>query len=197
MFKKSAIDLNSAFYPSLHFTLSLQSAFYTQSAFYPWSAVCSLQSAVFVLQWPVSNLSVRETSVGQLLEADVQPNFVAQLRGHKNLKSLDSYHSASLKRQREMSAILNREPGTSAQSEENQVSTSTTTQQNVFTVQQIQPRTIFAGVHMGKFEGCTFNINVFCGDQSNIARLNENWSLSDRGTNRHYLHCSCTFGHFS
>ena len=30
-------------------TLSLQSAFYTQSAFYPWSAVCSLQSAVCVL----------------------------------------------------------------------------------------------------------------------------------------------------
>ena len=57
-------------------------------------------------------------------EGDVQPNFVAQLSGHKNLKILDSYDSASLKRQREMSAILNREPGTSAQSEENQVSTS-------------------------------------------------------------------------
>ena len=76
-----------------------------------------------------------------------------------------------------MSAILNCEPGTSAQSEENQVSTSTTTQQNVFTVQQIQPQAIFAGAHIDKFEGCTFNINVFCGDQSKIARLNENWSL--------------------
>ena len=73
-----------------------------------------------------------------------------------------------------MSAILNREPGTSDQSEENQVSTSTTTQQNVFTVQQIQPQAIFAGAHIDKFEGCTFNINVFCGDQSKIARLNEN-----------------------
>ena len=38
-----------------------------------------------------------KTSVRRLLEADVQPNFVAQLSGHKNLKSLDSYHSASLK----------------------------------------------------------------------------------------------------
>jgi len=83
----------------------------------------------------ITNLSVRKTSVGRLLEADVQPNFVAQLSGHKNLKSVDSYHSASLKRQQEMSAILNREP-TSAQSEENQVY-NTTTQQNVFTVQQI------------------------------------------------------------
>ena len=118
-----------------------------------------------------------KTSVRRLLEADVQPNFVAQLSGHKNLKSFDSYHSASLKRQREMSAILNREPGTSAQSEENQVSTSTTTQQNVFTVQQIQPQAIFSGGQIDKFEGCTFNINVFCGDRSKIARLNDNWSL--------------------
>ena len=38
----------------------------------------------------VSNHSVRKTSVGRLLEADVQTNFVAQLSGHKNLKSLDS-----------------------------------------------------------------------------------------------------------
>ena len=30
----------------LRFTLSLQSAFHTQSAVYPWSAVCSLKSAV-------------------------------------------------------------------------------------------------------------------------------------------------------
>ena len=93
----------------------------------------------------VSNHSVRKTSDGRLLEADVQPNFVAQLSGHKNLKSLDSYHSASLKRQREMSAVqLNRGPGTSAQSEENQVSVSTRTQKNVFTVQQIQPQAILA-----------------------------------------------------
>ena len=42
MFKK-VYSLYSAFYPSLRFTLSLQSAFDTQSAFYPWSAVCSLR----------------------------------------------------------------------------------------------------------------------------------------------------------
>ena len=120
------------------------------------------------------NHSIRKASVGRLLEADVQSNFVAQLSGHKNLKSLDSYNSASLKRQREMPAILNRFPRTSAQSEDNQVSTSTTAQKNVFTVQQIQPHAIFAGTHIDKFEGCTFNINVFCGDQPKIARLNEN-----------------------
>lgn len=121
----------------------------------------------------VSNHSVRKTSVGRLLEAEVQPNFVAQLSGHKNLKSLDSYHSASLKRQREMSAVLNRGPSSSAQPEGKQVSASMSTQQNVLTVQRIQPQAIFAGAHIDKFESCSFNINVFCGDQSKIARLNE------------------------
>ena len=48
------------FAPSLHFTLSLQSAFYTQSAFYPWSAVCSLQSTVCVLHWPIFSV-IRHT----------------------------------------------------------------------------------------------------------------------------------------
>ena len=48
----TTVYARSAFYPGLCFTLSLQSAFYTQSAFYPWSAVCSPQSAVCVLHWP-------------------------------------------------------------------------------------------------------------------------------------------------
>ena len=34
-------------------TFSTVPAFYSQSAFYPWSAVCSLQSAVCVLHWPI------------------------------------------------------------------------------------------------------------------------------------------------
>ena len=52
-------------------------------------------------------------------------------------------------------------------------------------------------MHIDKLEGCAFNINVFCGDQSKIARLNKNWSLNDQGTNRPYLYCSRAFGHFS
>ena len=43
----TTVYARSAFYPSLRFTLSLQSAFYTQSAFYPW--LRSLQFAVQVL----------------------------------------------------------------------------------------------------------------------------------------------------
>ena len=44
----TTVYARSAFFPSLHFTLSLQSAFYTQSAFYPYilPLVRSLQSAV-------------------------------------------------------------------------------------------------------------------------------------------------------
>ena len=42
----TTVYARSAFYPSLRFTLSLQSAVYTQSSFYPWSAVRSPQSAV-------------------------------------------------------------------------------------------------------------------------------------------------------
>ena len=52
LFVKSTIFILH-FAPSLRFTLSLQSAFYTLSAFYRWSAVSSLQSAVCVLHWPV------------------------------------------------------------------------------------------------------------------------------------------------
>ena len=47
----TTVYARSAFYPNLHFTLSLQSAFYTLFAFYPWSAVC-------VLHWPLRQLVV-------------------------------------------------------------------------------------------------------------------------------------------
>ena len=52
MFKK-VCSLYSAFYPSLRFTLSLQSAFYTQSAFYP--RVRSLQSEVRSLRFTLTD----------------------------------------------------------------------------------------------------------------------------------------------
>ncbi|KAL9953741.1 hypothetical protein ACROYT_G041203 [Oculina patagonica] len=60
------------------------------------------------LQGNVTNHAVRKTSIGRLLDADVPPNYVAQLSGHKNLKSLDSYKSASLTHQRKMSLVLSR-----------------------------------------------------------------------------------------
>ena len=62
----------------------------------------------------------RKTSTGRLLDADVPANYVAQLSGHKNLKSLNSYKSASLPHQRKISLVLSR-------SEHMEHTTSTTT----------------------------------------------------------------------
>ena len=56
----------------------------------------------------VTNHSVRRTWISRLLDADVPENFVAQLSGHKNTKSLQSYKSASAKYQRRMSLTLSR-----------------------------------------------------------------------------------------
>ena len=59
----TTVYARSAFFPSLHFTLSLQSAFYTQSAFYPYilPLVRSLQSAVRSLPF---TLTVKEMKMG-------------------------------------------------------------------------------------------------------------------------------------
>ena len=56
----------------------------------------------------VSNHSVRKTSISRLLDASTPENFVAQLSGHKNTQSLQSYKSAGEKHQRQMSYILSR-----------------------------------------------------------------------------------------
>ena len=59
----------SAFYPSLRFTLSLQSAFYTQSAFYPWSALSSVKLkhrlSIFSLEYEIHNRVVNVDGPGQ------------------------------------------------------------------------------------------------------------------------------------
>ncbi len=49
------------------------------------------------------------------MDADIPSNYVAQLSGHKNLKSLDSYKTASRVHQRKMSNILSRSSSTSCQ----------------------------------------------------------------------------------
>ena len=54
----------------------------------------------------VSNHSVRKTRISRLLENDVPPTFVTQLSGHKNIESLNSYHSASKEHQKRMSKIF-------------------------------------------------------------------------------------------
>ena len=58
------------------------------------------------LQGNITNHSVRKTCISRLMDAEVPVNYVAQLSGHRNLKSLDSYKSASVDHQRKMSFVL-------------------------------------------------------------------------------------------
>lgn len=54
----------------------------------------------------MTNHSVQKTCIKTLLDSGISHNTVAQLSGHKSLKSLDSYAVASHSQQREMSKIL-------------------------------------------------------------------------------------------
>ena len=54
----------------------------------------------------ITNHSVRKTCISRLMDADIPENFVAQLSGLKNLKSLDSYKSASTAHQQKMLLVL-------------------------------------------------------------------------------------------
>jgi len=56
----------------------------------------------------LTNHSVRKTCISRLMYAGVPENYVAQLSGHKNLKSLDSYKTASDDHQRKLSLTLSR-----------------------------------------------------------------------------------------
>ena len=57
----------------------------------------------------VTSHSVRKTCISRLMDAEIPVNYVAQLSGHKNLKSLDSYKTASDDHQRKMSLLLSSE----------------------------------------------------------------------------------------
>ena len=53
-----------------------------------------------------TNHSARKTMITKLVQNDVNPLHVAQLTGHKCLKSLDSYSKASLEQQKRMSHMI-------------------------------------------------------------------------------------------
>ena len=56
----------------------------------------------------ISNHSVRKTCISRLLNANVPETYVAQLSGHKNINSLQSYKSPSTTHQHQMSSVLSR-----------------------------------------------------------------------------------------
>ena len=65
----------------------------------------------------LSNHSVRKTCISRLLDANTPEIFVAQLSGHKNLQSLQSYKSASEQHQLQMSSVLSRIQPSAAQNQ--------------------------------------------------------------------------------
>ena len=57
--------------------------------------MASVSTKIDITDKKVTNHSVRKTMIQQLIDAKFTPNEVAQLSGHKNLKNLDSYMTAS------------------------------------------------------------------------------------------------------
>ena len=53
----------------------------------------------------LTNGLVQETCICRLMDAEVPANCMAQLSGHNNLKSLDSYKTASSEHQCKMSLV--------------------------------------------------------------------------------------------
>ena len=130
------------------------------------------------LQGNVTNHAVRKTSIGRLLDADVSANYVSQLSGHKNLKSLDSCKSASLRHQRKMSFMLSRSEHvksttSTATTNELAISTASASKANSNALVSDPPNTqgaasatldLFSGVTIGKIEGCSFTFNLVADD---------------------------------
>ena len=56
----------------------------------------------------ITNHSDRKTCISRLMDGDIPTNYVAQLSGHKNLKSVDSFKTAYRVDQRKMSNVLSR-----------------------------------------------------------------------------------------
>jgi len=121
------------------------------------------------LQGRVTNHSVRKTCISRLLDADVPNNFVAQLSGHRSLKSLYDYKSASYEHQRRMSLALSRSSSNHLAS----ISTCTeTTTRPIPSATSVESATFnpvqrgsvfFSGATIGSFNNCTFNIQLMSG----------------------------------
>ena len=115
----------------------------------------------------VINHSVRKTCISWLMDAEVPVNYVAQLSGHKNLKSLDSYKTASDDHQRKMSLLLSSGTKFPISSNDAPLNQAVKVSQHPFKPREDKqassvedPYTgIFAGSNISKIEGCTFN---FC-----------------------------------
>ena len=115
----------------------------------------------------VSNHSARKTSISRLLDAGVPENFVTKLSGHKNLQSLSTYKSASLKQQRQISDTLSRTPtafplshstSTNVRQEISSVTTQSSLSIPSSRIQETEQHTFFARVTIGSITNCVFKV---------------------------------------
>ena len=117
------------------------------------------------LQGRVTNHSVRKTCISRLLDANVSNNFVAQLSGHRNLKSLDAYKSASYNHQQRMSLA----PSLRSRLTKKPLLVPPLLLPPLSLLASIQSswdRVFFSGATIGSFNNCTFNIQLTSGQHS-------------------------------
>ena len=122
--------------------------------------------AVGMHQKRLTNHSARKTQIQHLVDNEFAPSVVAQLSGHKNLKSLDSYMTASKKQQKAMSLTLSRNRDTLTEESTpnpalkdilNLIPTSHRKDDKAVTYPRAEDSTLFAG---NILSGCTINISV-------------------------------------
>ena len=115
----------------------------------------------------VTNHSVRKTCISRLMDAEVPVNYVAQLSEHKNLKSLDSYKTASDDHQRKMSLLLSSGTKSPISSNDAPLNQAVKASQHPFKSRGDKQASsgedpftgFFAGSNISKIEGCTFNFS--------------------------------------
>ena len=108
----------------------------------------------------VTNHSVAKTCISRLLDSDVPESYMAQLSGHRNLKSLDSYKSASIQHQRRMSLALSCSATTSELQAVGNTQATTTVESMAITKEARSA--IFQGAN---FQNCSFKIQITNHDQ--------------------------------
>ena len=113
--------------------------------------------------------SVRKTCISTVMDAEIPVNYVAQRSGHtgKNLKSLDSYKTASDDHQRKMSLLLSSETKSPISSNDAPLNQAVKASQHPVKPREDKqassgedPFTVFfAGSNISKIEGCTFKFS--------------------------------------
>lgn len=110
------------------------------------------------LEGKVANHSVRKTSIGRLLDANIPEVYVAQHSGHKNIDSLKSYKAANKTHRFEMSHILS----SSKKDKINPLNTTPKSSSTISSKKQVScdVSTFTSFISGGNFNNCSFNFTA-------------------------------------